>query len=526
LDRKSIPSQKIIFVLISTILFVTVLFLKNLEPKNVRGNWGPVVLIFIATMVHFLLRKETPEDHYRVRAGKYATPKAVEEWSNFLEERRKTHEHALKPPRLATEPNLAVPFLFVIIPFILSIISLVLIPGVTPTLIVPLIFSMILLALGLRSLHSKRIIDDTPTLKAMGVFIGKVELHGTAESENPLTSYLTDTKCVQYSWSIMEQNAALSWVTIASGGESSTFYLMDETGAVRIDPRNALVISDTVIDSNLDRNNPLYYEKGIPKGLTESRHRRIFKETLIPLHALLYVFGEARERKDRIAAEIAYDEEDPLYIISTKGEKQVSQEYMNRFLVLSVIGFLITIIFPRLAVGGRFIPVSIFVIGLFFGWWLVVYNSLVNLRNDVDRAWSTIDVQLNRRSDLIPNLVEIIEGYKEHEEYIQSQIATLRAQSMNPETPIGVASLIHSIAEAYPELKAGQQFLELQQALEDTEQRIALARGYYNEQTRFYNTRLEVIPDTFVAQLGGLQPRQYWEAENFQRAQETIEFVS
>ena len=144
------------------------------------------------------------------------------------------------------------------------------------------ITALILLALGLVSLQQKRVIDDTPTLKAMGVFIGQAELRGTAESENPLTSYLTDTKCVQYSWSIMEEMATLGWVTVADGGESSTFYLQDDTGAVRIDPRNALVLPDTVLNSNVNRSNPIYYEKGLPMGITESRHRRVFNETLLP----------------------------------------------------------------------------------------------------------------------------------------------------------------------------------------------------------------------------------------------------
>jgi len=97
---------------------------------------------------------------------------------------------------------------------------------------------------------------------------------------------------------------------------------------------------------------------------------------------------------------------------------------------------------------------------------------------------------------------------------------------MNQETPIGVTSLIQSVVEAYPELKAGQHFLELQRTLEETEQRIALARGYYNQQVRFYNTRLEVIPDMVVAKLGGLKPRSLWMSENFQRVQEKIDLVS
>ena len=500
------------------------------------------VLVVITFLIIFLL--QLSEESKKSNPGKYLTPSAKKAWHEFQKERRKTHEHKVST-RLAVDHRIG-PWLFYTVPFLFALILFALMPEVEPPLTISLIFSLLLLALGLVSLQQKRIIDDTPTLKAMGVFIGQAELKGTAESENPLTSYLTESKCVQYSWSIMEQNATADWVTVAHGEESSTFYLQDDTGTIRIDPRNALVLSDTVLNSNIDRSNPLYFEKGIPVGIAESRHRRIFKETLIPLHAPLYVIGQARERQDRVAAEIAHDEDEPLYVISTQGEKRVSKEYMNRFLILTAIGFLISIIFPRLSESGRlrnpysiapltlteldsrivFLPVIIFFVILFLGWVLVVYNSLVNLRNNVDRAWSTIDVQLNRRSDLIPNLVEIIEGYTEHEEYIQLQVASLRAQAMNPETPMGVASLIHSIVEAYPELKAGQHFLELQRALEETEQRIALARSYYNEQTRFYNTRLQVIPDTYVAQLGGLEPRQYWEAENFQREQEVLEFAS
>ena len=214
-------------------------------------------------------------------------------------------------------------------------------------------------------------------------------------------------------------------------------------------------------------------------------------------------------------------------------------------LISSRAGFLISIIFPRLSADPTvraqmglppyltaaqsrilFIPSIIFVAAVILGWLLVLYNSLVNLRNVVDHAFSMIDIQLKRRSDLIPNLVEIIEGYKEHEEEIQVQTAMLRSQTKGQEKPIPVISLIQSMAEAYPELKAGQQFLELQRTLEETEQRIALARDYYNQQTQFYNTRLEVMPDMFLARLGGLKPKKYWEAENFQRAKEKIDFAS
>ena len=283
-----------------------------------------------------------------------------------------------------------------------------------------------------------------------------------------------------------------------------------------------------------------------PVQINPSKGIRRYREKLIPLHAQIYVIGHARERKDQVAVEIAYDEDDPVYVISTRGEKRVSSEYWERFTIFTIVGFIISIILPWLSISGRlmdplsiapltmtelnpricFVPSIIFVISLFIGWALVIYNSLVNLRNVVDHAWSMIDIQLNRRSDLIPNLVEVLEGYSKHEEAIYSQITVLRSQTLRQEAPIGVTSLLQSVAEDYPELKAGQKFLELQQAVEETEQRIALARDYYNNQTRFYNTRLEMVPDSYMASLGGFILREYWVAESFKRAQEEINLVA
>jgi hypothetical protein len=484
------------------------------------------------------------EDKEKSNPGKYLTPKSRKQWQILQEERRKKYQPIRKKDKLAVDHRLSGPLLFYAIPAIFCIILIALMPEVEPPLTISIIFSMIFLALALISLQQKRIIDDTPTLKTMGVFIGITELKGTAESENPLTSYLTQTKCVQYSWSIMEQLETGDWTTVAHGQESPPFYLMDDTGSIKIDPENALLISHTALNKIVDHNDSHYNNTGSLR-ITNLNRLRHFKETLIPLHSPIYVIGHARERSDKVAAEIAYDEDEPLYVISTKGEKQASSEFKNRFLILTTIGFLISIIFPRLSESYYMlyppsyqkylaetnpllliIPALIFIIAIIPGWSLLIYNSLANLRNNVDQAWSMIDIQLNRRNDLIPNIVEIIEGYRVHEEEIQTQTAILLTQTMNHEKQIGVNTLIQSIAETYPELKTGQQFLELQRTLEETEQRIALARDYYNQQTRFYNTRLEVIPDTYVARLSGLKPRQYWDAENFQRALEEINLVS
>jgi hypothetical protein len=499
-------------------------------PRRVKwpvDGWSTMdIFIAIALIIAFLpnfmvlLRKE----------GKYSTPEARKAWQEFQIERRKKIKRRYKPASLAVDPRLSVPLVFYFLPCIISIYIVIVMPDISLTVTVSRVYSLTFLGLGLIALHNKRLIDDTPTLKTMGVFIGLAELKGTAESENPLTSHITETKCVHYSWRIEEQNNLLQWITVARGGESSPFYLQDDMGAIRIDPENATFYPDTALNVTIDQSDPLYYEKGPRSGVSNSLDKRIFTETLIPLHAPIYVIGHARERKDRVAVELAYDNEEGPLVISTKGEKQVSSEYRNQFLLLVAIGYIINLIVPwafaQLLIRNIYFSSLIFVTALFLGWILVIYNSLVNLRNVVEQARAMIDIQLKRRSDLIPNLVEIMEGYTEFEKEIQVEVASLRAQSLNQDNPMGVADLIQSVVEAYPELKAGEQFLELQRTLEDTEHRIALSRDYYNQQTRHYNTRIEVIPDMYVARIGGFKSRKYWVAENFQRAQETIDFVS
>ena len=388
-------------------------------------------------------------------------------------------------------------------------------------------FSYLLLNLGVQNYSTIRKIDDKPTLKIKGAFIGLVEVVGTAESEKPLTSLVTGTKCVYYSWSIEVQKLNKSWHTLDHGEETSIFYLKDETGIIRIDPDKAQLITES-FTRPMDESDPLYKEKVSSDIITHSAPKRV-TENLIPLHRALYVMGKVRERQDIVATEIAFDLEDPYFFISTKGEKSVRSLYRIGFLALVFFGFILTIASSWSLETSltRFIAFNvIYVDVLILSCVWIVYNSLINLRNEVDRAWSLIDIQLKRRSDLIPNLVKVIEGYREHEEYIQVQVAELRKQVLNPETPMGVASLIQSIAEAYPDLKAEHMFIELQRSLDETEQRIALTREYYNQLIRFYNTRIEVFPDRYIANLRRLKQRPYWAAENFQQAQEKIDFAS
>jgi hypothetical protein len=158
------------------------------------------------------------------------------------------------------------------------------------------------------------------------------------------------------------------------------------------------------------------------------------------------------------------------------------------------------------------------------GWVWMVFNSMVDLRQRVRQAWSQVDVQLKRRTDLIPNLVNVVQGYKDYEKGTQTELAQLRGELSA--TPPGVAGpdyravnqTVIAIAEKYPDLKANATFSKLQQNLIDTEQRIALARGYFNDIAMFYNTRLQRVPDKFVAALGAMREQALMQANEFERA--------
>jgi hypothetical protein len=154
----------------------------------------------------------------------------------------------------------------------------------------------------------------------------------------------------------------------------------------------------------------------------------------------------------------------------------------------------------------------------------MVFNSLIDLRQRVRQAWSLVDVQLQRRHDLIPALVASVQGYRDYEQKLQSELAVLRSQLQA--TPPGVAGpdygavakAVNCVVERYPDLKANESFANLQKNLIETEQRIALARGYFNEIATNFNTRLEIVPESFVARLAAMKPQTLMAANDFERA--------
>jgi LemA protein len=155
---------------------------------------------------------------------------------------------------------------------------------------------------------------------------------------------------------------------------------------------------------------------------------------------------------------------------------------------------------------------------------VAIYNGLISLRNQVDEAWSDIDVQLKRRYDLIPNLLETVKGYKEYENATFQKITELRQQAMSAHSveergkaeaalSLGLGKLF-AVAENYPDLKANTSFMNLQTNLSDTENQIQNARRYYNGTTRVYNTKIQKVPDNFVASLFDFTKREYFSLDS------------
>jgi len=152
-----------------------------------------------------------------------------------------------------------------------------------------------------------------------------------------------------------------------------------------------------------------------------------------------------------------------------------------------------------------------------------MYNGLVQMRNRCENAWSQVDVQLKRRYDLIPNLVETVKGYAKHEREVFQNVTDARSRAINANTVkdqsaaenqlTGALKTLFAVAEAYPDLKANQNFLMLQEELAGTEGKIAYARQFYNDQVMKFNQKQQVFPSNIIANMFGFKERDYFVLE-------------
>lgn len=171
------------------------------------------------------------------------------------------------------------------------------------------------------------------------------------------------------------------------------------------------------------------------------------------------------------------------------------------------------------------------IVAIFF---VVLYNRLVAARNRSENAWGQIDVQLQRRHDLIPNLVETVRGYAEHEQETFERVIAARNRAVEAEGPreqaeaenflTGALRQLFALAEAYPELKASTNFSQLQGSLEDTENKIAISRQIYNDTVLTYNNLVQTVPSNIVANLASFETKEYFDAPEAADEAPQVEF--
>jgi len=426
------------------------------------------------------------------------------------------------------------------------------------------IIAVFLLAIGsvvagfwgyFKSLKNKRLIENLPTSKAKGVFIGLVELQGTAECERGAAIIAPRSRrpCVYLATSVEEERlekyrtkrngryvtkTRRVWRTIASETKRTLFYARDETGAVRVDSTGANIETELFLYQTLNRSRTEFYDwAGGVREASNSCGRRRFREVGIPLHSNIYVLGRARMRTDAVAAEIAADPEEPIFLISKAetGARAKQATLAQVSLISALVGCVVLTGGATFAFGGgsepsTFATLAIWCLGsaIFAAIWGVGYgvasaNSLIDLRRRVEQAKANIDVELKRRSDLIPALADAAKGWARYEKDVQETLATLRTQRAVVRVdgaeafgPSALSSRLFAVGEKYPELGADKTFAYLRRGVVDAEERIALAREYYNNIATNYETRRQTVPFCYVASFLKLPEAKFFAAEGFE----------
>jgi len=168
--------------------------------------------------------------------------------------------------------------------------------------------------------------------------------------------------------------------------------------------------------------------------------------------------------------------------------------------------------------------IALIVVGLIVVYVIVTYNNLVTLKNRVDNGWAQIDTQLQRRYDLIPNLVETVKGYAKHESEVFERVTKARASMANASTVgekaeadnmmTGTLKSLFAVAEAYPDLKANTNFRELQVELTNTENKVSFARQFYNDTVKRFNIGIQKFPQNIIANMLNFKAREYFEVDS------------
>ena len=389
----------------------------------------------------------------------------------------------------------------------------------------------------------KRTVEDVPTSKVKGVFYGLNEVKGSVKSDAPLQTYLTEGPSVWYEWSISEHwrktetyrdkdgkrktRTKSGWRTVDSGGSYQSFFLMDDTGELLIEPEGAKVEAPTTMSYSCTPSDSLYYGKGPDGAIAHSTYRRRFSERSLTPGDDLYVLGPAKLREEVAQPMIAQSKEARYFFISTKSEAQIIRSKSIWAFFIMLFSFVAALASPVVAISVEtgMEPQEVFrekpgwvvlsgvvflaVAGLFY--LSLLYNGLIRVRNRLTHALGLIEIQLKRRYDLIPRLLECVQGISEYEREVQKLVASVRSSAGNLagreagemgeeiNQGAGLVGGLFALSEKYPNLSADQNYASFMKELVDTEDRIALARAFYNDSVLALQDRLLTFPDVLVA---------------------------
>ncbi len=439
----------------------------------------------------------------------------------------------------------------------------------------------------LSSWRKKWVIDDTPTSTCRGVFVGRNEVVGAAVPlYEPIVTPFSQTPAVWFSWELERWKKSgdnHEWVTVEKRSTAAPFWIQDGTGRVLVRPRGADLEPLQTVREDLDRNFAPPYSRWqlrqwvlLGEDTVERTHslgdasfsapptvdggwfdttpdtasaisslsgKHRITEKVVAAGAPIYLLGTANPRTDGPGLEFSGRAGDLL--VSTKSEEQVASAsgWTAR---LSGLGcLLLSALFVGGATDALFDEIKWFLIvwtlGLEVGILFLLtlqrnYNRQVEVKEQAAKAWSLIDVSLQRRTELIPNLVEVVERYGEHERNVQQAITELRAVPAPPPTEElpsdatlegaqstdrglkAAAKTTVALAEDYPDLKASEVYLDLQARIADAEESVASARQFYNDAIEVLRTRRSQFPGSLFARFVEVPSWKLFEAEEAARS--------
>lgn len=442
--------------------------------------------------------------------------------------------------------------------------------------------------MSLSAWRKKWTIDDTPTSTCRGVFVGRNEVVGVAQPlYEPLRSPFTQTPCVWFSWELEQYRKSgdnHQWVTIEKRATAAPFWLADDTGRVLVRPRRAdlhpvqalqegldgdfappysrwqlrqwVLVGEDTVERQQSLADASFHEApkvssgwfsfgedtGSPISSLSGRNR--VTEQVIAVGSPLYLLGTARPRPDGPGLEFTGDAGEDL-LVSTKSEAQVASSSGWTARIAGLVCLLASGGFVAGATAeatgeprwGWAIATVVAELGVLF---LITlqrnYNRQVEVKEQAAKAWSLIDVSLQRRAELIPRLVAVVEGYGAHEREVQELVAQLRTVPAPPPTgaPLpddatidaaevadrgqrSAAVSTAALAEAYPDLKASEVYLDVQRRYADAEESVASARRFYNDAIEVLRTRRGQFPGSLFARFVQVPSWKLFEADEAAR---------